>query len=349
VKKSFFYYLLPPVSRGLVGFFLIPFTTYYLDPIDFGIASILTVISGLIVPLSSTGSTWVLTAHFYNVEGHQKKVLVFNLLFLDILLRFFWCIVFFATAAFYLPMIVSGYTPEYLSYYQLVLLGVLFSGTWNTVSYTLVLQTRARTHAALEVGQHLTNVIAIIVCLKYIGLGVVALFLAPLAAGTYAFLVGFWALRHNIAIRLSMSWLKEIFTIGMPSIPFNLFEIITNTIDRFFIQGWSNLANLGIYSHSKSYQYMFSLSKNAFLRSFAPEVLDTYANMKDIERVRQILTLWYGLLGLCGTFVVLFSREIISVLTHGKLVAAAGSCSQYHKLSGSHILSTCFSEERLPL
>lgn len=336
---------MPSMTRAVLGLFLmVPLTTYYLEPKDFGIAAILSVIAGLIAPLSSTGVSWVLSAYFYKVSAAERKELLFNILFLDFVLQFFWVTLFVIGAHFLLPLLVKDYEVSYIFYFQLALCGLILNGLWPSISYALVLQKKAGIHAFFEMGQLVASIISTILCLVVFKLTTVTLFIAPIASGAFVFVGGLWHIRNQIRVRVSRKWLLEIFKVGMPTIPVNLFEIISNSIDRYFIQRWINLSQLGIYSHSMSYKLMFTMGTKAFIRSFVPEVLQTFSHDRDTADIKKILTIWHGLLGIGGVFVCLFSYEIIDILTHGKFVAAAPLVPIWFLLALSHTFGIPYSQ-----
>lgn len=345
MKKNFFYFVIPSVIKGALGIFLIvPVTTYYLDPEDFGIAAILGMISGLVVPLSSTGVTWIVSAHYYKISKEERKQLLFNILFLDVALRVFWILFFWFIAKTTLPWIVIDYKPQHFLYFQLSLIAIMLNGIWPTISYFIVLQKKGKAHAILEVGQYLVGTITAIVCLALFKLTTVTLFIVPIVTGIFAFFASFLYMRHDILPKISRRWLMEIYKVGMPTIPSNLFALIVNTIDHYFIQRWITLSQLGIYAHSKNYQGIFTMGTKGFERTFVPVVLETFTRNHNPENLRRMLAIWYGLLGIGGLFVTLFSYEMIDVLTHGKFVASAPLVPIWFMLVFSYSLGMAYSQ-----
>ena len=336
---------MPSLIKGTLSIFIIvPLTTYYLDPVDFGIAAIIAMITGLIMPLSSTGVTWVLSAHYYKETDTGRKELLFNILFLDVLLKAFWIILFLMTAERVLPLIVKDYEPRLIFYFQLSLLGVMLNGIWPSISYAIVLKKRGRAHAFIEIGQYLAGMVTTIVCMMLLKLSTITLFIAPLATGLFSFAAGLWYMRDDIRPRLNIAWLKEIVKVGMPTIPVNFFATISKTLDRFFIQKWINLSQLGIFSHSRSYEQIFTMGTKAFSRTFVPEALQVFAGDAAPGKLAEILRIWYGILSIAGLFVTLFSYEIIDVLTHGKFIAAAPLVPVWFMLLLSYALGMPYSQ-----
>ncbi len=227
MRQDFVNYLLPSlVQAGLGVLVVVPLGTYYLEPRDFGVAAILNGVAMPIGPLSSASFTWVLSTHFYKVTDAEQKVLVFNVLLGEMLLRALWVVAFALCAPVMLPLIVSGYEPEYLGYFYLMLAATLMSGLWPSISYTVVLKGRSRQHAVMEIVPWLAGALATVVGLTLLKLSTLTLFVSPLVAGLVSVGIGIGYAWQETTARMSRRWLGEILRIGVPSIPANLLESV---------------------------------------------------------------------------------------------------------------------------
>jgi O-antigen/teichoic acid export membrane protein len=324
MQKNFLYYLLPSiVTGGLSVFIMIPVTTYYLNPKDFGVFAILNAITMPIGPLSSTGANWVLAGNYFKISDGEKGALVFNILLLDLLLKLFWVVLFLVVAPLLLPIIIKDFEPRYTDYFMLVLVSILLTAFWPTISYFIVLQQRARLHTFFEISQWVSGALVIVICLTFLKMTTITLFLGPIAAGMASLLLGFWYMRSYVRPSLSRKWISEVFRFGLPTIPSNFFEMLSNFADRYFVQRWISLSQLGIYSHSMNYRDVFKMGSRAFIRSYIPSAIEAYSKKLDTSDLAYKLKTWYGLLAVSGLFATLFSYEIVNTLTHGKFTAAA--------------------------
>lgn len=302
---------------------MVPVTTYYLDPQDFGIMAIITAITMPIGPLASSGAMWVLAGNYYKIEERERKVLVFNIVLLDFVLKFFWVVVFFLLSPLFLPILIRDFMPQYLLYFRLILVSSLLATFWPSISYLIVLQEKGRVHAFFEILQWLTGALTTILCLAVFKMSTITLFIAPLFSGVASFIMVLWYARRNMIAEFSKRWLTELLHTGSQSIVWNLSETVVNVSDRYFIQRWINLSQLGIYSHSLSYRTMFTMGTKAFSKAFSPAFLETFSNRSDSRGLKRDIRFFYGFLGIVGFFLSLFSYEIVDVLTHGKFIAAA--------------------------
>ena len=326
MKKNFFYYLSPTLITGVLSLFVIvPITTYYLDLKDFGVVAIITVFSGLIVPLSSIGVAWVLSGNYYKINAEKRGELVFNMLLSGVALRTFWLIVFAIVGHGFLDKVIKSYEDVFLSFFYLLLVAEWFNSIWELVSYVIVLQKKSKIHALLTLTKLLSRLIVLIICLVVFGLKAISLVYAYLGSALAGFIFSIVYIRKYLVIKIRMRWIKEIAKVGIPTIPLKLFEVISNSIGRFFVERWIGLSQLGIYSHSLDYRKMFILAHRAFAQSYSPEVLAVFSGQSTvkIETVRSILRRWFGILAIAGVGIALFSKDVINILTHGKFTQAA--------------------------
>lgn len=324
MKENFFYFIFPSIVTGVFGFFLlIPVTTYYLDPADFGVFALLTALTMPIGPLSSTGVSWVLGGSFFKISAEQRRVLLFNVTLSDAVLKCFWVAIFWLAAPWILFYCLREVGPNYVFWFRLSLITVLLNAFWPTVSYHLVLSRKGSRHALFEILPWLAGTATTLFTLSVLGWKTDTLFWSPIIAGIVLLLMNLWHLWAEVTVRIDRTWLKEILTVGLPSVPASLVEMLRNSLDRIFLERWLSLDALGLYSHSLAYRNLFTVGTKAFSRVFSPHALEVFSKNQDHTPLDTRLNHWYTLIGVAGIPTVFFAEEVVGFLTHGKFTAAA--------------------------
>lgn len=347
MDKSFLWFLAPSVLQMMAGIFvMVPVTTYYLGPADIGVVAILTALAMPVVPLASTGDSWVLSSHWHTASVNDRRELLFNLLVANVSMKALWAGLFWLCSATLLPILVRDYRPEYRDYFGYALLGLFAGTTWATLSPMMVIERASAAHAVNESLQWLAGALTTLVGLILADLGMLALFLAPIAAGLASTVHGCYHLRHKLSARLRPHWLRDIARSGLPAVPFSLMDVFSNTLDRFVIQRWLDLSSLGIYAHSQNYRGMFITLTKAYSRTITPSFLEFFAGAQGAAagRVRRASSRWYVALGVAGVLVALFSRDIVHVLTHGKFDEAAMLVPLWFFLAFAHSMGVPFTQ-----
>ena len=347
IEKRFLWFLAPPVLQLAAGMFvMVPVTTYYLGPADIGVVAILTALAMPVVPLASTGDSWVLSTHWHRASVQDRRELLFSLLLANVSMKAVWAGVFWFSSGIVLPMLVREYRPEYRDYFGCALLGLLASTTWATLSSLMVIERAAATHAVNELLQWLAGALTTLIGLAVANLGMLALFLAPIVAGLTSTAHGWYYVRNKISARLRVRWLCDIARSGLPAVPFSLTDVLANTLDRFVIQRWLDLSSLGIYAHSQNYRGMVITITKAYSKTMTPSLLELFADPGEerAEHVRRASSGWYVALILAGVLVALFSREMIHILTHGKFDDAAMLVPLWFLLAFAHSMGVPFTQ-----
>lgn len=347
MDKSFLWFLAPSAFQTVAGILvMVPVTTYYLGPADIGIVAILSALAMPVVPLASTGDSWVLSTHWHAASVEGRRELLFNLLVANVSIKAFWAGLFWFCSPAVLPMLVRDYRPEYRDYFGYALLGLFVSTMWATFSPLMVIERASAAHAVNETLQWLAGALTTIIGLALANLGMLALFLAPIAAGLTSALHGCYYVRHKLTPRMRPQWLRDIVRSGLPAVPFSLTDVLSNTLDRFVIQRWLDLSSLGIYAHSQNYRGTFVTITKAYSRTMTPSFLELFADGPGgtAEPVRRKSSGWYMALTVAGILVALFSRDIIHVLTHGKFDEAGLLVPLWFLLAFAHSMGVPYTQ-----
>lgn len=302
---------------------LLPVFTYYLDPDDYGILAILTIVIGLMTALSETGSGWVISSNYYRLNENDRKELLFNQAFLEVCLKIFWGLVFWVFAQNILPLLITEYDPKLLYYFKFLLIAFFLQIINSTVLSTIIIQKKGYLFALFQLSTWLFGVLASLYCLIILKLGILALFIGPLVGASPTFILQILYFRKSIRPKLRKKWLKEIMNIGFPAMPKAVSSFALSACDRFLIQRWLNLFTLGIYNHSLSYRALPDMLNKSFNRSFTPEFMEKYTKSREISPFKPISEYWIALFLVMTMFFICYATELISILTHGKFVTAA--------------------------
>lgn len=324
--RGFSLYLLAPSTEAVVGFLvMVPVTTYYLSTEDFGVVAIITALVAPIGPLASSGSAWVISANYYKLKKRDFGELLFNVAVFDLLLRLVWVVVYWALAQWLLDVLIEDFREEHVRYFNYVLASFLLGSFTPMVLHLLVLQERALNHCTFEFLRFTSAVLTTLVCLIWLQLGVVSLFISPLVSNLVVLPLTLWVIVRNSNARISLGRMREIVRVGLPALPTALAETLGKSGDRYFIQKFLSLSQLGIYNHAEGYTRVFNLFIRAVGNTLSPRVLRDFSNGEvELSEDNSFLIgqlLWMVLAA--GVILTLMTHDVIDLLTHGKFVAAA--------------------------
>lgn len=316
-------YLLPSITQGVIGLALVPVTTYYLDPADFGVYALLIAVAMPVRAFAATGARWVIGGNYFNADEVERRAMLFNVLAFEFALRGALILLLYLLAEPVLRWLVPDYRPEYLSYLHIVLAATLAGSLWPAVSFLMTVRNHARLFAMYSLVQMLVNAAATVTFLTVFGWGVESLFAAMLAAACASVVLELIYVSRQVDFSLKGRWLREVVGTGLKAAPGGLAEVASNMVDRMAIQRWAGLDTLGLYSHSQQYQSIFKMLTAALSNTLMTDSLRIYSRDLDPAPIARLLSVWYGKLALIGVGVALFSDDAIALLTHGKFTGAA--------------------------
>ncbi len=321
--SNYVLYLVPSVVQGGAALLLVPVTTYFLAPEDFGVFALVIAITLPVKAFAATGAQWAIGGNYFRVAGVERRTLLFNVLAADLALRSLLILPIYLMGESILRAFVTEYRQVYVDYLHLALAATWAGSLWPTVSFLFTVQGRPRQFALLSLIQIAVNAITTVICLAVLGLKVQSLFIALLATNLISLVFEVLSIRHSVAFSLKVRWLREIFGTGMHATPGGLAEMVNNMADKIVIQRLAGIGVLGLYSHSLLYQAIFRMFTSALGNTLTPQSLQIFSRDLDTAPVERALSAWYGMLAVMGVGVALFADEMVNVLTHGKFAGSA--------------------------
>ena len=317
-------YLLPSIVQGGAALLLlVPVTTHFLDPEDFGVFALVVAITIPVKAFAATGAQWVIGGNYFHVAEAERRTLLFNVLAVDLALRSLLILLIYLMGETILRSVVTEYQPVYLNYLHLALAATWAGSLWPTVSFLFTVQGHPKRFALISLIQIAVNVVTTVICLAVLGLGVESLFFALLVTNLISLIFEVVIIRHSVAFSLKMRWLREILKTGMLATPGGLAEMASNMADKIIIQRFAGIGALGLYSHSLLYQAIFKMFTSALSNTLTPHSLQIFSRDLDRTSLERALAAWYGMLALMGVGVALFADGLVTLLTHGKFTASA--------------------------
>jgi O-antigen/teichoic acid export membrane protein len=319
IRSEYFIYLSPTIIRALVSLFvLVPVTTYFLEPDDFGIFALLMVFTLPIQAFASAGTRWVIGGNYINSDEAERGSLVFNIILYEFGLRTILMVIVALSAKTLLFLLIDTPQEGLLELFFIGLFAVWFNSLWPIVSFLMTVQRKPLYFASFAMLQLIVSVVTTITCLWGLNMGVEALFYALLATNITSFVFELVYISQYLKPKISKIWMKEIVRVSMHSIPNSIAEMISTISERIIIQAFAGLRALGIYSHSQQYQSIFKMTNGAMSNTLTPMTLSIYSKNLDTKPVAKAFESWYGILACMGAFLALFTDDIINLLTHGK-------------------------------
>jgi O-antigen/teichoic acid export membrane protein len=257
-------------SRGInaaVPLLVLPILTRYLDPTDYGVATMFAILAAILTPLVGVNTPGAMGVAYFKRDREELSVYIGNCF-----LVFLASLAAVAALLFAFAGPVSRWTEFPAAFLWVV---VLFAAGQFVVRVVLTLwqvQQRAARYAVFLNSQTVLNVgltVLLVVCAgwKWEGRVGAQLLTMLVFAG-----VGYVLLRRRgwIRFRFRASDVREALRFGVPLIPHELGALVITQTDRLFITNMISLAQAGIYTVGLQIAAVVELLASSFNQAYSP-------------------------------------------------------------------------------
>jgi O-antigen/teichoic acid export membrane protein len=230
-----------------VGFVMIPFYTHFLLPADYAVIELLDLTTFFLSTIVGLGLTAAVIRFFYDYqdEGERREVVSTALLFGMALLVGFYALLWTLSPTFSQWMFGR---PDYDSYFRIVFASLCF----DTLAEIALSHIRAKQQSVkvtlFTLARLVTSLVLNVYFLASLHLGVLGIIYSNLISTAGVALVLTTTTLREVGWRFSRSKLLAMVRFGLPLIPTSIGMFVLNYSDRFFLQHFGTLSEVGIYS-----------------------------------------------------------------------------------------------------
>jgi len=320
LSKNVTIYGLGDVAVSLVNFALLGLYVKFFDATDYGIIGMLgglEVLAKIVFRFGLDGSFMRL---FYDRDGPEDRRRLASTIFFFLLgLNGAVALVLLLAAPAIAAWLLGG--AQYTAALRLMLINTFAIGFTFIPFHVLRMEDRSMTFSAITLARAVATIGLRLLLVAQLGLGITGLYLADVlvTAGILAVLWRWFA--PLIAPTFSAQILREALRFGLPRVPHAAAQQVMAVGDKFLLQRFVSLDNVGIYSMAVSFGLVQKLFLSAFESAWAPFY---YAATREADagRVFRIVTT-YGLavLALLTAGLSAVGRLAAQAMTHGYLLA----------------------------
>jgi len=313
-KHSSIYGLSTILQKG-IGFLMIPVYTNFLSPADYGILELMELTINIISMLIGMrlGTGIIRFYYEYELDSDRNELFSTALIF-----------VIFATAV--IVIILQLFTEQfavwvlgneaYFRYFQIIFAAMGLQIIATVPESILLTEKRSTVYSAVTIFTLFSYLSFNILFLVVIKIGVYGILLSMLVTkflNTLALLV---IVRKKISFCFSFQKLSKMIKFTFPLVPASLFMFAMHYSDRFFIQKFCNLNELGIYSLGYKFGMIISIIISApFFRIWNTKRFELIKK-DDAPRNMGLFFTYYSLVVIIAALgISIFIREVIIIMT----------------------------------
>ena len=306
-----------------IGFLMIPVYTHYLSPADYGLIELLDLtleVIGMIVGFR-IGSA--MTRYFHKYEEQVDKEAVFTT-----------ALIFAAAFSIVLTIILEALSPsisrmvagdvEHEKAFQIVFLCLCFQNIYLISETYLIVQKKSFLYSSLSILTLVLSLSLNIVFLVVFELGVYGILFSMLIVKFLNLIIVLLITTKNIKFTFSGSKIIEMLKFGLPLIPASFGLFVIHFSDRFFIQKYCSLDDLGLYSLGYKFgMILSSLIASPIFRIWNTQRFEIVKKSNAEEYIARIFTYFCLIIVTSGLCICIFSKEVIMLMAPEKYLGAA--------------------------
>jgi O-antigen/teichoic acid export membrane protein len=315
-------FLVPSVFQAGMSFVLLPVSTYFLDPSDFGLFALISSMTALIGVVSTLGSSYLLARYFPVSEYAEQVRLISSLTWVAVpigtacgaLLVLLWPVI--------APLAFDSATPE-ITLVVIAVAAMILGLPWTIAVDVIRLAGRAHLYAGAIIGQSIASASALLLCLFILDKGVESLFIAALTGAGVLFASALYLLAPYLRALPDRRYSAELFSLGRLFLLSGFAEAFHQMVERTILAARGGLGHVGLYSHSQMYRTAATMPVSAVSdTAWAVTLAEARSETSQFERTEFAWNAAHLWLTLVGLVLATLGSHVISILTHDKFTDA---------------------------
>ena len=293
LSKQTLIYGIGYVAARMINFLLLPFYSYHITPEEYGVVSLLYAFIAFLNIIYHYGLESAFLRFYSRADegfGFQKKE-VFTTVYTSILISSiaFSLMIFIAA-----PTISRGilHSTNYVNVIRMTA-GILFLDALYLIPlHYLRINNKAAIFTTITLINVLINVGLNIYLIRFRGMGIDAIFISNLVASGFSFLVLLPVVFKNWNGRFTPSLWKKLILFGLPFVPSGLSSMIIELSDRYMLQWFKGMEDVGLYSAGHKLGIFMMLVVMAFRFAWQPFFLQKHDDPNAPQLFSKIMT-WF--------------------------------------------------------
>ncbi len=276
-KHSAIYTLAVFFNRG-VAFLLLPITTHYLHPNDYGILDFITVAGSFVAIFCGIELYQGMARYLADSQDFKDKRILFSSTISYIIFAYSIFII--------LANIFHSYTYKYIVpinanlLFNCVLFIYFFQGINVYFTNLLRFELKPQKTVILDAVPGFINIIFNILFIIVLHLGLTGALLASLLASITGTIIGIYFVKDYLTIDLDIKKIRSLILFCMPLVVSALSSIIMNYSDRIMLKNILSLSDLGIFGVGYRFASVITIFMSGISVSIYPLI---YKSMNNIE------------------------------------------------------------------
>jgi len=312
--KNLTIYGLGGILAKSITFLLLPLYTRLLTPSDYGILALVTIVGSVIEILYGFMVSSGFIRNYYDNSEEEKRRILFST---ALWFTFINALIFSLLGISYSENIASLIFkfPGGALYVKLIIISTMLHSCCPVFYGLLMVREQAKKYVTVNIITLITTLTATIILLVVFKWTVKGVLVGQIIGKSIELFILTLMMLKNINLTFSRKALIDMLKFSGPLIPIQLAHIILTLSDRFFLQGYKDITEVGLYSLGYKFAALIPLFAIQPLKAWGPYIFSLIHNppkckstIADFSRYYLSAILFMALL------ISVFSREVLMVM-----------------------------------
>ena len=307
-----------------VGYLLLPIYTRFLSPAEYGIFSTINISGAVLGVIYDMGLIAALFRWYFDYsksEEYKRKVIISTISIFYFFTSSIATIILYLFSSKLSGVLFKGQF-QYSPLIQLMILTTYINLLMGVPLSILRLEEKAHTYMIVSIFKGIGILVITSLYLIILKAGLLGVYKGGLIVSFVIAVILFVVTYNNYMLRFSFPEIKKMLIFGLMYLPTIIFMWIINFSDRYFLNYYSTLKDVGIYSFGYKIGQIIYLMVTAFSIGWTP-ILFSIAKENNAKKIfAKIMTYFFLVLFSFVLLISIFSKDIVRLVSVGEYMGS---------------------------
>src|SRR3972149_3452988 len=302
------------VASTLASAFLVPFYTRVLTPADYGVSALIGTLFSILVVVANLGMSSAIFQAYFRAKQRERRDVVGTSFISQTIFPLSLSLVVFSLAGFISQILFGDNSAAY--FVRLSSLALFFNAGIMVPLALLRAEGHPVNYVSINLVKLFSTILLSILLVVVLRLGLNGVFWANLAGAFFGYLMGLAYTLKRIKLVFSKYWIGVMLRFGGPLVPAGLALWVLNSSDRYFLNAFVGISDVGIYNVGYKVGALVTLVGSSLQLAYPRFLFAIYNDKPNPKDYFKKINTYFYLLTFTAAFVVsVFAKEGVQILT----------------------------------
>jgi len=294
------------------NFFIIPIYWHYLSPEDYGLLGVSAVLQGVLTPVINMGLNSSIDRFYFEWKEVDRRKKLGSIWILSLIMSLVIVILIEFSSNIIFPLLFKSV--PYNPYFRVTLISTLLLSLSQIPFSLLRITERSKVFGIMSLFTFLINAGINILLLSVWNMKALGMLYGSLVTNFIFGCYWIYFMRKQVMLNFDFPSIVNEIKYAIPSIPISFVDALGNNFDRYYLEKYLSLNDVGIYSLGNRFGNYFNQVNSSLKTAFFPityKLMELNKNFKSI--LPQISMFYFNILTIFALVFSLLLKEVVTM------------------------------------